>query len=140
MKATDLILSVLVLGHTAFASGGVTGTCVVVGSLEAIPDVDASAVCARFEREFVSLIRESGVAGSLSIELAFHKRGSIEAVIRLTKCGNTTHYPTISVNTLDRVIRLSDLDVLAQAAALALTNEALLSRGLAQHQITKDCI
>lgn len=111
------------VSRATFASGGAVTSCIVVGSLEALPGVDATAACARFEREFVPSIRESGVTGNVSIELAFHEAGSIDAVIRLTKRGSTTRYPTISVTSLDRAIRLSDLDLLARTAARALANE-----------------
>ena len=111
------------VSQAASASCGAVGSCIVVGSLEALPGVDAATACARFERKFVPLIRESGVTGDVSIELAFHEAGAIDAVIRLTKSGSTTRYPTISVNTFDRAIRLSDLDLLARAAARALADE-----------------
>lgn len=91
-------------------------TCKVTGSPAALAGMDADSICDRFAQGLAAGLGGSALPHDLAITLTLHPRGAIDA--RLTR--GSQSLPVISVDALDRALRLDDLDRLAQAAVQAL--------------------
>lgn len=112
------------------------GTCSVNGATGALPGMDAAAICERFESDLAAALGSRPVPAGLAIALTLHKRGAIEAQLRLSGEDAGPPYPTISVESTDRALQPDDIDRLARAVAAVLADPPTgkTARNTAQHK------
>ena len=97
-------------------------TCTVTGAAGALAGMDAAAICQRFESDLAAALDGRPVPEGLAITLTLHKRGAIDAWLRLPASGESAgpQYPSISVESTDRALQPDDIARLARVVAAAL--------------------
>ena len=104
----------------------VAASCSVQGAQ--VLGAEESEICSRFQQRLSAALDDRMVAEGLSVSLNAQKSGTIEAVIVTSSTNGTKTYPGVSVDVMDRSLNLSDVDMLARAAADVMLKEQTADR------------
>lgn len=120
-KALVLTLSTLVfLAEAGCVTENLPTTCSVTGARHLSADASSADICRKFEERLVDAMAAAGKTvdpAALTVSIDLHERGSAEALISRRGQDETTEYPKVSVDVMDRPLAQGDLDRLAAAVA-----------------------
>lgn len=103
--------------QSSCATSVMDSKCTVDGYVAAFQGMTTATICANFERELAASFGEWRPFNELIVTLTVQKRGAVSAQFS-RRTGDDAHtYPVVSVDAIDRELRIEDLSRLAQASA-----------------------
>lgn len=86
-------------------------------------EVSEAEVCALFRQRLADNLGADSEVESLSVELRISKEGTIDASVKDASNASGTPYPSVSVDIMDRALRLGDVETVAEFVANAMKSE-----------------
>ena len=96
-------------------------SCRVEGVEHLEQTVASEAVCELFQRRLASRLEDPVHGASRSISIEISKSGTIDASVTDPSGASVTPFPTVSIDVMDRGLKISDIEQLADAVAQAMT-------------------